>query len=91
MPNLHNIKHFLCHIINDTFPSSENAFYDAILQREHHLYNNVSRGATLVNEIYKNAYIYQHRIIISLGHTYSAGEILGNNERVERIIAPQHD
>ena len=33
------------------FSSRENAFYDAILQREHHFYNNVARGATLANEI----------------------------------------
>ena len=33
------------------FFSSEIAFYDAILQRDHHFYNNVSRGAIQVAEI----------------------------------------
>ena len=54
------------------FLSSESAFYDAILQREHHFYNRVSRGATLVNEIYKKVSNYKNRFLISLGQTHSA-------------------
>ena len=53
-------------------PQGENAFYDAILQREHHFYNSFSRGATLANEIYKKTLNYQHRIILALAHTHSA-------------------
>ena len=70
---------------------SSSAFYDAILQREHHFYNRFSRGATLADEIYKNVSNDQHHIIISLGHTHSAWKILGENESVELILEPQHD
>ena len=34
------------------FSSSESACYDAILQREHHFYNRVPLGGTLVDEFY---------------------------------------
>ena len=55
MQNPSNILNFLSHIKNVTLVSSENAFYDAMLQREHNFYDGFSRGATLVYEIYKNA------------------------------------
>ena len=52
--------------------SSERAFYDAILQREHPFYNRFSRGTTLVDEIYKHAKMINIASLFSVGHTHSA-------------------
>ena len=60
--------------------SSENAFYDAILQREHHFYNSVSRGAELVDEIYEKTSNSKHRIILALGILILHEYFLGKNE-----------
>ena len=43
--------------------SSESAFYDAILNWEHHFYNSFSRGASLVDEIDPKASKLSHRRI----------------------------
>ena len=59
--------------------------------REHHFYNRFSRGATLVDDIYKNASNHQHRIIISLAIRILHEHVPGKNESFERILEPQHD
>ena len=55
-----------------TFVSwSESAFYDTILQREHPFYSSFHAELHWPMK-YKNTSNYQHRIILALGHTYSA-------------------
>ena len=78
-------------IFKITLFSSQNAFYDAIMQRKHHFYNNCSRRAN-----WPMTYTTKHRIINIASSLPQAililhEQILGENESFENILEPQHD